>query len=498
MIESDQVTGGQIAKGAGWIVFLRWGVRSITFVRTLLLARLLMPADFGLVALAMMLLGVIRAASNLRPDLALVKKVRPERRHYDTAWTLTIIRGALMALVLCLLAGFSSRYFEAPELEGIVYCVAIFVFIGGFQNVGTVDFYKDLTFDKVFWLNFISKVASSVIAITIAIVFRNYWALVAGFAGTRLITVILSFRMHPYRPRLSLAAWREILDFSKWLIPYSIVFSLREQADSFVIGKWLGAAALGPYNLAKTISGFVGTELVLPLRSVMFPAYAKLAQDPDRLRTSFTDSLSLIFAIGAPISIGLGLLAEPFVHVVLGQNWLGAIPLIEVLVFYALFQLCNSPCSALFLAVGKTHIMFVAQVIGMTIAIPSIFYGLEVAGIYGVALAVAITSFVTTLFSLTFAIKFTQLRLLAILCPIGRSIGALAIMTASVLLVSENLPVGSELIWRAIELLALSLVGAVGYTVSHFVLWRLSGKPHGPELSLLTAIQTKLSIGSAK
>lgn len=87
MSNSDVVSRGKIARGAGWMIFLRWGVRSLGFVRTLILARLLIPADFGLVALAMMMLGFVEALTKLRPDFALIQNTRAERRHYDTVWT---------------------------------------------------------------------------------------------------------------------------------------------------------------------------------------------------------------------------------------------------------------------------------------------------------------------------------------------------------------------------------------------------------------------------
>ncbi len=495
MSNSDVVSRGKIARGAGWMIFLRWGVRSLGFVRTLILARLLIPADFGLVALAMMMLGFVEALTKLRPDFALIQNTRAERRHYDTVWTFMVLRGALIAVVLVMVAGPCARYFDAPPLEVIVYCLAFVIFVEGFQNVGAVDFFKDLTFDKVFRLNFVSRLGSVAIAVIVALIWQNYWALIAGFASARLLIVVFSYRMHPYRPRFSLEAWREIFHFSKWLLPHGIVFSLRQRADAFIIGKWLGPASLGFYDLAKTIAQFAGAELAAPLRSVMFPAYAQMAEDPGRLRNSFVAAFAVIFAIGAPVATLLGLLAEPFVRIALGQNWMEIIPLIQVLVIYTLAQLCNSSCGALFLALGKTFTMLLVQTAGAAVAVPAIFLGVEYAGTYGVAWAVVIASAVTTFLSIAFALKLANVCVRAIVRPLLRSVGALVAMVFVVRLASTSLFDCDGLICHSAELLLCGAGGTIVYASVHFLLWRLSGMPEGPEVVIPSAFGSILKVG---
>ena len=148
MTDTNPSIGKLMAKGAGWMVMLRFLVRIIGFVRTVILARLLVPADFGLVALAMMILGLAEAVTKLRPDFALIQNTQAERLHYDTVWTITVIRGAVMAIVLALLAAACARFFEEPRLEPIIYCLALVVFAEGFQNVAK-DSAKDVQFPAI-------------------------------------------------------------------------------------------------------------------------------------------------------------------------------------------------------------------------------------------------------------------------------------------------------------------------------------------------------------
>jgi O-antigen/teichoic acid export membrane protein len=474
------------------MVLLRWIVRSLGFIRTIILARILVPADFGLVALAMMILGLADAVTKLRPDLALIHNTRAERLHYDTVWTLTVIRGAVMAIVLALLADVCARFFEEPRLELIIYCLAFVTFAEGFQNVGTVDFFKDLRFDRVFVLNFAGRFGSFVVAVAIALWWRNYWALIAGFATSRLLTVVLGYVMHDYRPRFALGAWREILHFSKWLLLHGIVFNLRRRADTFVIGKWLDATTLGFYDLARTVADLAGADLVSPLRSVIFPAYAKIANDRVRLRQSFIDSFAFIFSIGAPIAILTGLVADPFVKVFLGSNWIDSIPLIRILVVYALFHMCSATCGATLLALGKTRIMALGQSIGTIFAIPLIFLGMHYWAVYGVAWAVVASGALTTCIAIGFVLKELSGKVAMVLRPLWRSLGALIAMTAAVLWVGELFTQGEGVIAHSVELLVEGLVGVSVYIAGLLALWRLAGMPDGPEKHTIAAVRQSL------
>ncbi len=492
MTEASPAIGKLIAKGAGWMVLLRWMVRGIGFIKTIILARLLVPADFGLVALAMMILALVEAFTKLRPDFALIHNTKAVRQHYDTVWTLTVIRGALMALLLASLAGFCARFFGDPRLESIVYVLAFIVFAESFQNIGTVDFFKDLRFDRVFVLNFVSRMGSFVVAVAIALIWRDYWALVAGFAASRVLLIILSYVMHSYRPRFSLRAWREILNFSKWLLLHGIVFNLRQRADVFVIGKWMSATTLGFYDLAKTVSELAGADLVVPLRNVIFPAYAKIADDPVRLRQSFVNSFVLIFAVGAPIAILTGLVADPLVRLALGSNWLESIPLIQILVYYALFHMCSAACGATLLALGITRIMALGQTFGAIFAVPLIFMGVHYWGVQGVALAVVASGAITTGFALAFVLRELDCKVSMIVRQAWRSLGALIAMGAAVVLVGSLFAQDAGWIALAAELLVKGLVGVTVYVAAHMGLWRLAGTPDGPERHVISAIQDRL------
>ncbi len=193
-------TGKRITVGAVWMVGMRFIDRGIGFVSTLILARLLMPDDFGLVAMAMTVFGFIEMGGQFGFDVTLIRNRQTNRAHYDSAWTLSVGYGLFTALALVALAIPSATYFNEPRLKTIFYALAVIALIQGFENIATIDFRKYLYFHKDFQLIFTKRVISFFVTLVLAYTFCSYWALLGGMATSRISGVILSYWLHPYRP----------------------------------------------------------------------------------------------------------------------------------------------------------------------------------------------------------------------------------------------------------------------------------------------------------
>lgn len=221
---------------------------------TLILVRLLLPGDFGLVALGAAFAQSIEALSNLGTDDALVREQHPTRTIYNTAFTLNAIRGVLTALVVAGVAGPVATFFDEPRLTSLLLALAAVAVIDGFMNTGIVEFRREFQFDKEFVLNILPRVVSVIIAVSAAALFRSYWALVAGQAAFRILRVGASYRMHPFRPRFSFPAWRGLMLFSAWTWVLSILYIVQNRVDAFIIGRLLGTDGVGAYALGVEIA----------------------------------------------------------------------------------------------------------------------------------------------------------------------------------------------------------------------------------------------------
>lgn len=488
---SDRVGRG-MAKGAAWMVAMRLCIRGIGLASTVILARLLVPEDFGLVALATMFYGLLDVLGEFSFDLALIQNQGATRSDYDTAWTLSIIRGVILALLLILMAHPAARFFGKHEIESIIYFLALSAFIQGFQNIGIVDFRKQLWFGRDFQFSIYRKMIAFGVTVSLAIVFRNYWALVGGIVMANVGATLLSYKMHPYRPRLCLSSWRTLIGFSKWLLANNLFIFVNQRADMFLIGKMVGAQAAGVYSIALEISNLATTELVWPITRAIFPGYAKLSHDPSRLRAAYLDVLALALLVGLPIAVGTATVADLIVRISLGEKWLSAISLIQILALYGGIRVAYANSAAVLMATNRPHLLtyiLLGSSVTLVALLPAAVY---VAGAIGAAWTLVGWSLVWMLCNLVLMGRLLDIALKELLARFWRPTVACAVMAGAVYF--------CRLVWSK-TWHASSLPGELGFAVSVGVVtyvglvlltWRMSRSPSGAEGQILGYLSRRL------
>src|SRR5690349_19676927 len=281
----------RMARGAAWMMLQRVAIRAIGLASTIILARLLVPDDFGVVALASGFLGVIETFSELGFDLALVQRQTSEPSVYNTTWTLNVIRGFVVAVVLVSLAGAATNLYRDPRLAPVMCWLALGPVLAGLQNVGTVEFHRDLRFDMEFRLAVWSKIGAFCVTICLALWRRDYWALVAGILAGKAIASALSYLIHSYRPRLSMQGARKFLHFSGWLSLNNVITGVKNRLDTFFVGKFVGPSLLGAYSVGYEISNLIASEVMWPVSRVIFSGFAKMTAKPKELARGLIDVL---------------------------------------------------------------------------------------------------------------------------------------------------------------------------------------------------------------
>jgi len=467
---------------------MRTAIRSIGLVSTAVLARLLVPADFGLVAMAMAFYGLVELASAFNFHIVLIQKQDAGRDYYDTAWTLNILRGGATTVLLCALARPAAALMLEPRLEWIIYAVSATALIGGFGNVGVVAFQKELNFRQDFKLQVASKLASFVVTLSLAYWWRSYWALVCGTLAAAWARFFLSYAMHTFRPRWSLARAREILAFSKWLLASNFLSFVYLRADPFIIGRIVGASILGTYTVALEISSLATTELVAPIRRALMPGYAKLSGDAGDfgdLRQSFMSGFGLIILLATPMVAGIAVTSDLIVRVFLGAQWLAVIPLLQVLCLRGVLQLTSANTHPLFLAMGRPHLTTIVVAVGAVLSPPAVFYGTSTGGAIGAAWATAAVSAVTAVVNLAVAFPLIGMRVRDVTNVVWRPVLGVVVMVAGVRLVVA--PTGDDASMGALTAsLAVSVLTGIALFVGTVLLsWTMSGRPSGPESIVL-------------
>jgi O-antigen/teichoic acid export membrane protein len=469
----------RMAAGAAWMIFFRGATRLLGVISTVILARLLVPEDFGLMAVATAIVAGLELMSAFSFDIALIQHQDSTRSHYDTAWTITILFSVATALLLVVLAGPGAAFYEDGRLETIMYVLAAGTVVEGFQNVGIVAFRKDMDFRKEFLFQVGKKLISFAVTLPLAFLWRDYWALVIGLVAGKLGGTLLSFAVHPYRPRFALSAHVELFRFSRWLVLNNLLGFLRHRAPDFIVGKLAGPGPLGLFTLSYELAQLPTTELVAPINRAVYPAYARISSDLSRLQHSYLEVVGMIAFFALPAAAGIAVIAEPLVTVVLGPRWLDAVPLIQVLGLAGAVNALETNIGSVYLALGRPQILsrlygfFVALIVVLVVAFTWRW------GVVGAAWGCLLAAVLNI--PVYYGAMITTLRMSVgqVIDVVWRPLVAAGGMSACVVTVLGEIGATWSGVPAGVELLAGVVTGVLTYAALVLLLWSVSGRPGG-------------------
>lgn len=475
---------GRLIKGSAWLSAARAIVNALSMLSTVLLARLLVPGDFGLVAVATTMLAIVTSVSDLSLSSALVRHAAPTRTHFDAAWTLNAVRGLALGALFAAAGGITAKLYDDPRLVDVMAALGVSIFLGGLTNPRSIMLQRDLIFWQEFVLNVSQKLAGVVVSIVIAYYYRTYWALVIGTLVTQAANVLVSYTILPFRPRVSFAHMRELLSFSLWLTAGQIVNTLNWRFDQLLVGKGLGIAALGHYSVGGNLAQLPTRETTAPLTKVIFPGFASIREDRVRLAAAYQRAQAFVTAVALPAGVGTALIADPLIRLTMGEKWEPVIFVIQVLASVFALQTLGSLSEPLGMAQGETRLLFVRSVQMLLIRVPIIVVGMLLGGLEGVVIGRVVSGVVAIFFAMRLVRRFTGLGLREQLAANVRSLASVAVMAAGVALVAPHLSRLTDPASLGIKIATITALAAPLYCGTTLLLWTLMGKPAGPEREL--------------
>jgi PST family polysaccharide transporter len=483
----------RLAKGSAWIAGARLTVNALALVSTLLLARLLAPEDFGLVAIATSILAIVSAATELSLGQALVQHRSPTMDHFHAVWTLQAGRSLLLAIGFAIASVPTAAAFGEPRLTGLMLALSIGIFVQGLGNPRWVMMTRDLVFWQQFMMQVGAKVVGLIVSISVAFLYRSYWALVWGSVAAQLTTVLLSYTVLPFLPRPRLKGARELFHFSVWLTLGQVINTVNWRADQLFIGGYLGRTALGYYTEGDNLSSMPTREVTSPLTQTLFPAFARIADAKHHLSQVYQKAQALVTAVALPAGVGTALIAHPLVLLVLGAKWQPAVMVIQILASVFAFQTLGSLSQPLAMASGHTKLLFWRDLQGFVIRLPTITIGMLLGGLPGVLYARALTGSIAIVLHMNVVRQVTGLSFVDQLRVNLRAITAVAAMAGAVSFIDAvATPAGVSKLALVERLAILMGAGALTYVGVTALLWRLAGRPEGPETELLTMARKAL------
>jgi O-antigen/teichoic acid export membrane protein len=373
-----------------------FGFRSVERILGLLqlvvVARVLSPNDFGVVAIAMLAMAALDAFSQTGFDVALIQKKEDIGTYLDTAWSVQVLRGLATSSIMFISAPWVASFFRSPESTMIVRALALVPLLRGFSNIGVIYFQKDLELRRTVAYEIAGTLTNTIVAVAVAVVWRSVWALAAGLVAAHVARCIASFRLHPYRPRFRIdwAKAREVFRFGRWIMANYAVGFVMLNGDNAVLGKLLGTTSLGLYQVAFKFANITTTEITRILSRVTLPAFAKLQDDRERLRPAFLKSLDLVIFVATPVSAGIIFLGPDFVRIFLGERWLPMVTGLRILAVAGLIRSIVATGSSLYLAVNRPSLDFLTTFVSMAAMAIAVFPATIRWGLVGTSIAVLV------------------------------------------------------------------------------------------------------------
>jgi PST family polysaccharide transporter len=455
-------------KGVFWSAIDSWGSQAVSFCVFFLLARLLGPQTFGLIALSSLFLGFLQVFFDQGFNQAIVQRQDLEAEHLDTAFWTNLGISIFLATISIALAGFAGDFFKEPRIIPVIRCLSFNFLISAVNSIQDAIFQRKLAFKALTQRSLIATVFGGGVGVTMAFTGFGVWSLVGQQLSNSVLRALIIWQMSDWRPkfRFSKKHFKDLFSFGVNVMGMNIFNFFNRRSDDFLIGYFLGSVQLGYYTVAYRIL-LVLTQLLTSIISrVSLPTFARLQQEPERLRNALYQAIKLTSLITFPGFFAVSALAPEIVPMVFGKQWSPSIPVMQVLnligILYAYFYFNGS----VIMAVGKPTwklcldgLQAISNIIAFAIAVRW--------GIVAVAAAYVIRGYLMSPITIWVVWKLIHINVWTYVRQGAAPLAGTMVMLASIFAVKYFL---SNLVSAYVLLAIAILVGAVVYVLSIFLI----------------------------
>lgn len=451
-------------RGTAWTGASELSGKLLFFVSTLILARLLDQGDFGVAAYAITVITLFSAVPALGLGPALI--------HHDdtdevlsTGFWLGLAGGCASFGVLFLLAPMSELIFDDPRAIDVTRVLALVFPLEALRNVHATVLRKRLAFRRRFVPELLQSLAKGGVAIALALVGFGYWSLIWGSIAAAAVSVPAYWLAVRWRPslRFDRATARTLLPFGGHIVAVNLLGAVVRNLDYVLVGRLLGAATLGVYVLAFRIPDLLIRNFSTMFGQVLLPLYARVKGDPRAVREAFLATTSYVFALTAPVALGLSLIAEPLVLTAFTDKWIEVVPVIPPICLYALCTSVSFNMGDLYKALGRPDVLVRLSLVRAALVVPALAYAAAVIGTAtavawaqaGVAVLAMGANFVVAGVLFDMPIRTALARLSPVILACAVLAGAVWTATAAT---ADTSPI--------VRLLGVSAVGGVAYLIA--------------------------------
>ena len=359
----------KLLKSSALLVTMRLIYRCLGLISMLILARMLVPEDFGIIAIAGLFIFFFDILSNTGIQQYLVQKESVDSEDINSAWTLDLIIKGCMATLCLILSPIVAHFYENPNIGYAVAVLSFAIILRASMNPGLHVMRRNLEYQVIFKISVLQKILAVAVVISCAAYFKSFWAIIAGDIVSALAGVLLSYKYCDVRPSLSKKRISEQWGFSKWMLSRGFIGYARAQIDIFLVSRFFPLNTLGQYNLSKEITVMPAFDVIGPAVEPLIATFSKQRYDFEELRKQFKNALLIILLFVSPICFFLFFHAELVISVLLGEKWSDAIPITKALCLLLFAFSFGHILNNLVLALGRVKEVFVYDVLSLTIIV---------------------------------------------------------------------------------------------------------------------------------
>lgn len=390
MTEHTSQVGEELRRGALWSTISRFATRFILFGTTIVLARVLSPSDFGVVALGMVVWSLASLFADLGVSASLIQAKDHIEEQANASFWLNLFIGGGLTLLTFLVAPLVGRFYDNDLVVPILRVQGLSFMLNGFATVQSVLLTKKMAFKELAHVEIVTGFSERILALILAFTGFAAWSLVVPSIFIIPIRTFMLWRASTFRPQLDLGRkqWSRIFHFGKHVFATTLLRYININGDYFVIGKVMGSAPLGIYTFAYNLANWPIENIVWVINKISFPAFAKLQEAPQELRRIYRQIIQSVSMLAFPIMLGMFAVAEQLVIQIYGSKWQEGILPLKIIIGFMLIRTIASPGGGVLMALGKPKIEFYFNLVQLPLLLTAIVIGARY-GIVGVAWGMA-------------------------------------------------------------------------------------------------------------
>lgn len=398
-----------------WYMASVFGQKALNLVTFFILARLLVPSDYGIMTIVMFLVTPLNQLTTISFGDALMQRRDSIERFLNPLFTLDLLRSCLLALSVYFFGSTLANFFHVTD-PSLVMCIktsGLLLILPACANIRTIYLIKELEYRKFFFRDVIAQIAYVITSIGYAyFIDRSAWALFVGAIVQSLVATMMSYIIYPVWPSISIKfrVLKELIGFTKWIYGQEVLDAVIAQIDKIFIGRLMAASQLGVYAKAKDLASTATYTLASMIGKIGFAAFAKVQDQLNKVQEGFMKSIDVLVLSSLPFTLLLLVEGGAAVSLFLGQKWLPIVEPLKIFAFGNLFLAFTSIVAPILAALGRPDINFKTNVIRLAVILPFMYIGFRLDGINGLALAVVATWIVLSGYILLRAKRVMQMH----------------------------------------------------------------------------------------